>query len=334
MNKEIRELIKEKAMSLGFNLVSFTDPEISTQDIEAYEDWLSKKRNADLVYMENASPRKDISEILPGVKTIITLATSYNSEEKPLTPGNLKIAKYAHGRDYHKFIKKRLKDLESFLRILFPEINTRSFVDAVPLLERSFAKKSGLGIIGKNSCLITKEFGSFVFLSEILCDINLGKDKLSNQDRDFGICGACSLCIDSCPVKAIISPGVIDATRCIAYHTIENKGEIPQELGEKIRDSKYLFGCDICQKVCPHNAFKPYSKDLEITKKIAGDQIEISKIENIKTEEGFAEIFKGSPLMRAKLKGLRRIIALHSKKVLLENKAQKQKTHPKADLNI
>ncbi len=332
MNKELRDIIKEKAYTLGFSLVSFTDSKVSNEDIKSYENWLSKKLNADLAYMENKSPRKDLSEILQNVKSVITLATNYNKEESPLKKNHLKIAKYAYGRDYHKFIKKRLKELESFIKKLFPEIHTRSFVDAVPLLERAFAKKSGLGIIGKNSCLITKEFGTFVFLSEILCDINLGEDAAESGSRDFSVCGSCTQCIDSCPTKAIISPGVVDATRCIAYHTIENKGEIPKDIEEKIRKSKYLFGCDICQNVCPHNACKPYSNDPEIQAKIAGDQLEISKLSFIKNEEEFLETYKGSPLMRAKLKGIKRIINLHIKPS--ENKAQKRKTHPKDDSSI
>lgn len=316
MNTEILELIREKALSLGFSMLGFANAKISPKEIKHYESWLENNLHAELSYMENVSPRKNTEEILVNAKAIITLATNYNIHQKPLKKDSLRIARYAHGRDYHKFIKKRLIALEKFLKTIIPEINTRSFVDACPLLERAFAKESGLGFIGKNSCLITKDFGSFVFLSEIICDIDLSSSCKSRKHikNDFSTCGSCTLCMDSCPTKAIIKPGVIDANRCIAYQTIENKEEIPEELKPAIKSSKYLFGCDICQSVCPHNSFKPETKDPEILKPIAGDQHKISDLEKLKNEEAFLEKFKGSPLMRAKLKGVSRIIKLHKTK--------------------
>lgn len=335
MNKEIQNLIIEKAFSLGFSLVSFTSPKVADEDIDAYEKWLSNKYNADLAYMENSKPRQNTSEILKGVKTVITLATNYNKDSTPLKKGFLKIAKYAQGRDYHKFIKKRLKKLEEFLKILFPQMKSRSFVDAVPILERAFAKNSGIGIIGKNSCIITKEYGSFVFLSEILTDIYLGENTALSENKDFSICGSCSLCMDFCPTKAIVAPGVIDASKCIAYHTIESKKPIPEKFVSPIKNSKYLFGCDICQLVCPHNAGKPISQDPEICNNIAGDQLEIDKLRKLKTEEEFLNNFKGSPLMRAKLKGIQRILDIHSSPLASpENIMPKQKTNRTNDSSI
>lgn len=313
MNNEIEKIIIEKAKSLGFSLVSFTDIDLSKEQISAYKKWLEKGLNADLHYMENFGPRENMEKILNNAKTVICLATNYNTPKTVLKKGELKIGKYAYGRDYHKFIKTRLKKLEEFLKQLFPNISTRSFVDACPILERAYARKSGIGFVGKNSCLITKEFGSFVFLSEIICDIKFRSSCKKNHhlEKNFSTCGSCTLCIDSCPTKAIIASGVVDASKCIAYHTIENKGETSPSILKVIKEQKILFACDICQEVCPHNYSKPYTKDAEILKKIAGSTISVSELKTIKTEEEFLAKFKGSPLMRAKLRGLKKIIDLY-----------------------
>ncbi len=164
-----------------------------------------------------------------------------------------------------------------------------------------------MGFIGKNSCLITKDFGSWVFISEIITTIDFEtKIKKENSSYPFSICGSCRLCIDACPTGAIIAPGVIDSNKCLSYHTIENKGEIPQKIQQAIKTTKRVFGCDICQEVCPHNQCPIISKDADLVKKIAGDQVDADKIIKMKDDQEFLDTFAGSPLMRAKLKGLKR----------------------------
>ena len=302
MNKEIID----KAKELGFDLIAFSSHSIEKHNIEHFNKWINNSLNGSMQYMEKIEPREDIQQILTGAKTVISLATNYYYDQEPLKKDNGRIARYAYGRDYHKIIKKRLIILEKFLKEKFPEEKSKSYVDTGPILERAYASQSGLGFIGKNSCLITKEFGSWVFLSELITTIKFETTDPIQGDQSFAICGSCRLCIDSCPTKAILRPGVIDANKCISYLTIENKGEINDKFQESIKESKRVFGCDICQEVCPHNADSKQVTNLEFKQKIAGDQLDVKKVLKIKDEKEFINTFAGSPLMRAKLTGLKR----------------------------
>jgi len=304
----IKEKIEQYAISIGFDLVGFSDISADKKAFEAYKNWLKNNYQADMEYLEKASPRKDLSKILKNAKTVISLGMNYYYKQKPLKKGSGRVARYAYGRDYHKIIGKKLKQLETFIKELSPKSETKSYVDTGPILERSFAEKSGLGSVGKNTCLITKEFGSWVFLGEIITDLKIGDSENSqNSKSKFPICGTCTRCIDACPTKAIIAPGVIDASKCISYLTIENKKQIPKKFQEAIRKNDRLYGCDICQEVCPHNCRAKTTTHPELKDPvIAGDQLDLKKIFKIKSDEEFLNLFAGSPVMRAKRKGLQR----------------------------
>jgi len=308
----MQEKITSFAKTLGFDLIEFTSAKVSGKPVAFYRKWLKEKKNANMQYLEKISPRKNLKEILPNAKTVIVLGMNYFYKQNPLKKGYGRIARYAYGRDYHKIIGKKLKELEKFIHELSPNAETKSYVDTGPVLERSLAEQAGLGVIGKNSCLITKEFGSWVFLGEIITNLKL-KTKAKYPKR-FSICGTCTRCIDACPTHAIAASGAIDSHRCISYLTIENKGKIPKEFHSAIKKTGRIFGCDICQEVCPHNCRATICHpELACTRrgvsgstKIAGDQISLKKILEIKSDEEFLKLFAGSPLMRAKRKGLRR----------------------------
>jgi epoxyqueuosine reductase len=311
MKHVIKEKITQFAKSIGFDLVGFSDIKVDEKNFKFYKDWLKKGNASSMDYLQKTSPRKDLKEILPSANTVISLATNYYYEQKPLKQGNGRVARYAYGRDYHKIIGKKLKQLEAFIKTLDANAETKSYVDTGPILERSFAEKSGLGTVGKNSCLITKEFGSWVFISEIITSLKIKSTnkilKKPSSKKDFAICGTCTRCIDSCPMQAIVSPGTIDARKCISYLTIENKKQIPKKIQAIIKKSKRLYGCDICQEVCPHNCRAKENNHEEFyNQPIATDQLNLQKILAIKSDAEFLKTFAGSPLMRAKRKGLQR----------------------------
>jgi epoxyqueuosine reductase len=295
------------AKELGFDLVSFTKPAAPKESIKVFEKWLEEGNEASMEYMKKIDERKDLKKILKNAKSVIALAVNYYYDQTALKKEHGRIARYAYGRDYHKVIKKNLKELERYILKEWPSAETRSYVDTGPVLERAFAQKSGLGVIGKNACLITKEFGSWVFLAEIITNIDIPSEFISDYSKTeaFKLCGNCRKCMDACPTGAIIAPGVIDSRKCISYNTIENKGEVPPEIAEKIKQTKRIFGCDICQEVCPHNI--ALKKPIKINK-IAGDQVSFKKIKSMKTDEDFLKAFATSPLMRAKRKGLLKTI--------------------------
>ncbi len=239
-------------------------------------------------------------KILPNAKSIIFLSLNYYQEKQETSEGQ--IARYAYGRDYHKVFKSKLKKLETYLQTLDPKAKTRFFSDSGPLLERQYAEKAGIGYIGKNTMVITLKSGSWILLGEIITNLPLEYD--SPSDENYGICGTCTRCIDICPTKALHSPYKIDANKCISYLTIENKGPIPKELRPLI--GNWLFGCDLCQEVCPHNIRQKVTKEPDFIKKIAGHNQDLKQILEIKTDEEFLEKFAGSPIMRAGRIGLTR----------------------------
>lgn len=303
--------IEKYAHELGFDLVGFTQAKINPIHAKAYKKWLKKGYAADMAYMKK--PRHDLQKILTGAKSVIVLGINYYYPQASLKPGHGRIARYAYGRDYHKVIGKKLKQLEEFIKEITPNSKTKSYIDTGPILERTLAAQAGIGFIGKNSTLITREYGSWVFLAEILVDKKLKPPLPDSQESDttqnsnfatHSLCGRCTKCIDTCPTGAIIAPGIIDARKCLSYLTIENKKECPGTIKNTISQSRNLFGCDICQEVCPHNITK--QKPTTLSKKIAGDQLSLTQILEIKSDQEFLEKFAGSPLMRAKRKGLQR----------------------------
>ena len=299
-----RKLIEDYAKKLGFDLIGFSSAEISPKYKKIYKSWLKNHYDGKMLYMrerEKVEKRFDLQKILSGAASVIVLAMNYYRPQKLLRKGFGRVARYAFGRDYHKIIGKKLKELEKFIQTLGGE--TKSYVDAGPVLERAFAQQAGLGVVGKNSCLITGKFGSWVFLAEIITNLDLacknknGIKKLqlqnSQTDANFRICGQCQRCKLACPTGAIVSAGIIDARKCISYLTIENKGKTTKKFAEKIKATQRIFGCDICQEVCPHNISrqKPAACVELSTPKIAGDQIELSKNLSVKTDAEFLKMF-------------------------------------------
>jgi epoxyqueuosine reductase len=252
-------------------------------------------------YMENHfDKRLDPTILVPGAKSVISLQYNYFTDKEQITD-TYKISKYAYGEDYHHIIKEKLFELLNFIAENIGEVDARVFTDSAPVLERAWAKKSGLGWIGKHSLLITKQKGSFNFLAEIILDLELNYDNALKTDH----CGSCTRCIDACPTEAILPDSTINGSKCISYLTIELKNEIPVFMKGKLDD--WIFGCDICQNVCPWNrftlphqepAFEPHPDLLQMTK---SDWIEI-------TDVIFKKIFKKSAVKRTKFSGLNRNI--------------------------
>lgn len=286
--------IKELALKEGFDLVGISLPIIPKLDLDKYENWIQNNRHAEMKYMENSAPRKDPQKILEGAKSIICCAINYN-QRIPDSINEYKVARYALGKDYHKVVEKKLKNLWKEIKKISPDANGRYYVDTGPILERAFAQQAGLGWIGKNTMLISKIQGSYIFLGEIISDLELEFDSPATNH-----CGSCTACLDACPTKAFIEPGVLDARLCISYWTIEHRGEFPKEIEPKIAD--YLFGCDICQEVCPWNKKAPETREERFSPLPFPTIKEIVEM----NDSQFSSTFNGRPLKRAKMEGLRR----------------------------
>lgn len=264
------------------------------------EKWLNEGRHGQMQYMENYfDKRLDPTLLVDGAKSVISLLLNYYPSEKQ-EEGTYKISKYAYGQDYHFVIKEKLKELLHSIQENIGEVGGRAFVDSAPVLDKAWAAKSGLGWIGKNSNLLSKQVGSFFFIAELIVDIDLDYDHAVTDH-----CGSCTACLDACPTQAIIQPYVVDGSKCISYFTIELKDNLPAEMKGKFDD--WAFGCDVCQDVCPWNRFsKPHSEPLfnphpellSLTKK---DWEEI-------TEDTFRAVFKNSAVKRTKYEGLTRNI--------------------------
>ncbi|MBI4945758.1 MAG: tRNA epoxyqueuosine(34) reductase QueG [Bacteroidetes bacterium] len=300
-------LIKQESKRLGFDFCGISKAEFLEEEAPTLEKWLNEARHGKMQYMENHFDlRLDPRKLMPGAKSVISLLLNYFPETSHLNPlshgrgegGEVKISKYAYGKDYHLVIKEKLKELISFIKQNMGDVNARAFVDSAPVMDKVWAKKSGLGWIGKHSNLISKSNGSFYFIAELIVDIDMEYD---SEIADY--CGTCTKCIDACPTDAISQPYVVDGSKCISYFTIELKENIPNEMKGKF--DNWMFGCDICQDVCPWNSFskpnsqpqfKPLPEILNFTKK---DWEEIS-------EETFNKTFHDSPLARPKHKGIKR----------------------------
>lgn len=275
--------------------------EFLEEEAPRLEKWLNSNFHGNMSYMENHfDKRLDPRLLVDGAKSVVSLALNY-FPEKIQTNDSYKLSKYAYGEDYHFIIKWKLKELMKFIQTEIGEVGGRVFVDSAPVLDRAWAKKSGLGWIGKNTNLINKQAGSFFFIAELIIDLELEPD---GPVKDY--CGTCTACIDECPTNAIPEPYVVDGSKCISYLTIELKDEIiPKEFQGKIED--WMFGCDICQDVCPWNRFStPHSEPLLNPKpQLLG--LNKKDWEDL-TEEVFRDLFKNSAVKRTKFKGLKRNI--------------------------
>lgn len=292
--------IKKIAAESGFDYCGIAKAVKLDDDAKRLEQWLSGNMHGTMKYMENYfDMRVDPRKLVPGAKSVITLLKNYypSAEQNINAP---KISKYAYGKDYHEVIRKKLIDLLELIRINIGEVTGRGFVDSAPVLERSWAQKSGLGWIGKNGNFITKQSGSFFFIATLVTDLELEADDPFAKD----FCGSCTRCIDACPTDAILPNNVVDGSKCISYFTIELKDElIADEMKGKFKD--WMFGCDICQDVCPWNRFsKPHS---EIEFDPIPEILNLSTKEwESMTEESFKKIFSNSAIKRTKWKGIQR----------------------------
>ncbi len=298
--------IKTKAKTLGFMSCGISKAGFLEEEAPKLENWLNKNMNGEMSYMErNFDMRLDPTKIVEGAKSVISLTYNYYAE-KTCKDSNFKISKYAYGDDYHFVIKNKLKDLFEYIKEKTGDINGRVFVDSAPILERAWAKKSGLGWIGKNTNLISKKNGSFFFLCEIILDLELEYDHIETDH-----CGSCTACIDACPTNAIVDPYIVDGSKCISYYTIELKNNIPDYAKNTYDD--WIFGCDICQDVCPWNRFsKPHQEPLfnpndEFLSMSKNDWIEMTK-------ETFNKVFKKSAIKRAGFDGIKRNIEFIKRK--------------------
>ena len=294
-------LIKQEAYRLGFDFVGFARAERLDEEAKRLELWLNQGMHGKMAYMENHfEKRVDPRKLVPGAKTVISLLLNYYTDkEQPCDAP--KISKYAYGKDYHFVIKKKLKAFIHFIQEEIGAVNGRCFVDSAPVLERDWAKKAGLGWIGKNTLLIHPKRGSYFFLAELILDLDLVYD---HPMKDY--CGRCTRCMDACPTDAISPKGyLVDGSKCISYFTIELKDEIPTEYKGKFEN--WMFGCDICQQVCPWNRFASTHKESAFEPHQSLLKMKKSDWEEI-TEAVFKEIFKKSAVQRTKFKGLKRNI--------------------------
>lgn len=294
------QLIKEEAKRLGFISCGISRAQFLEEEAPRLEKWLKNGMNGEMHYMENNfDKRLDPTKLVDDSKSVISLLLNYYPEETQIQD-TYKISKYAYGTDYHFIIKDKLKELLNFIQEEIGEVSGRAFVDSAPVLDKAWAAKSGLGWVGKHTLLLTQQKGSFHFVAELIIDLELEYD-LPTTDH----CGSCTKCIDACPTGAITEPYVVDGSKCISYMTIELRDKIPTEFEGQFND--WMFGCDICQDVCPWNRFSkahseplfnPHPELLSMTKK---DWEEI-------TEEVFRELFRKSAVKRTKFEGLKRNI--------------------------
>ncbi|CAN5535934.1 tRNA epoxyqueuosine(34) reductase QueG [soil metagenome] len=292
--------IKSTAQSCGFDICGIAKATKLDADAARLEQWLNKGMHGSMHYMErNFDMRVDPTLLVPGAKSVITLLKNYYPGKHQQT-GVPKISKYAYGNDYHEVIRTSLNNFLQLIRKKLGDIDGRGFVDSAPVLERSWAKQSGLGWIGKNGNLINKKNGSFFFIATLITDLELEYDNPMAQD----FCGSCTRCIDACPTDAILPDKVVDGSRCISYFTIELKKALIDE-NMRGKFDNWMFGCDTCQDVCPWNRFsKPHDEPLfEPIPAILN--LSNSNWEEM-TEEAFKSIFKNSPLKRSKYAGIRR----------------------------
>ena len=299
--------VKETAYALGFQMVGVSKAEFMEDEARKLEQWLNLNYHGEMGYMANHfDKRVNPSLLVPGAKSVISLIYNYFPEEKQ-HPDAPKLAKYAYGKDYHYVIKYKLKELMKMIQEELGEVSGRVFVDSAPLLERDLAKRAGLGWIGKNTMLINPKKGSFFFLAEVVVDLDLEVDA---PMKDF--CGTCTRCIDACPTEAIAPEGYyMDGSKCISYLTIELKENIPPSFKGKMEN--WMFGCDICQDVCPWNRFSSPHTEPEFKPADGLLDMKHADWEEL-TEEVFQKVFKKSAVKRTKFSGIKRNLEFLKKK--------------------
>lgn len=290
--------VKQEAARLGFMHCGISKAEFLEKEASALEKWLQNEQHGKMKYMENHfDKRLDPRLLVEGAKSVVSLLLNYFPSDRQ-EEGVPKISKYAYGKDYHFVIREKLFELVNSLRSGIGDINGRVFVDSAPVMDKAWAKRSGLGWMGKNTNIINPRTGSFFFIAELIIDLELEPD---GPIKDY--CGACTKCIDACPTEAIVSPYVLDASKCISYLTIELKESIPEHFRSSM--DNWVFGCDVCQDVCPWNRFSsPHSEPLFNP---GNNLLGMKKEEWMEmTEETFDNLFKDSAVQRTGFKGLKR----------------------------
>ncbi len=299
---DYKQLITNKAHELGFFHVGFSTADFLEEEAPRLEKWLNKHHHGEMAYMANHfDKRLDPRLLVEDAKTVISLLFNYYTDQQQSDPEAPKISKYAYGEDYHYVIKDKLKELLAFIQEEIGEVNGRGFVDSAPVMDKAWAKKAGLGWLGKNSNLIHPKKGSFFFIADLILDLKIEAD---GPIKDY--CGTCTKCIDACPTDAIIEPYVVNGSKCISYLTIELKDELlPKEFEGKM--DNWMFGCDICQDVCPWNRFSVLHNEERFEPH--PDLLDLKKQDWMGLqEEGFQILFQRSPVKRTKYKGLKRNI--------------------------
>ncbi len=307
--------VKAKAVALGFDACGVA-PAVDHPELRFFADWVSRGYAASMAYLTRSADRRaDVRNVLPSARTVIVTATVYNTARpysvETADSGRAHVSRYAWGDDYHDVIGRRLDALLAWMTETSADrFEARAYVDTGPVQERVYAQQAGLGWVGKNTCVIHPRLGSWIFLGEILCSLPLETDEPS-----FDQCGECTLCLDACPTRALPAPGVLDANRCISYLTIEHRGEIPAPLEQGI--GTHVYGCDVCQEVCPWNTLAPVSADREWQPRPMWDEPRVEDLAAM-SDESMGLALKGSPMKRAKAAGLRRNFS-----IALENSAMR-----------
>lgn len=304
---ELTSSIKKRALELGFDACGIAPP-TGLPELEFFKEWIARGYAGEMRFLEtSADLRADAHGALPSARSVIVTATLYNTDRPFSTecrdPSRAHIARYGWGDDYHNVLMRRLDGLVTWMHEVHPEpFEAAPYVDTGPVQERVFAQHAGIGWIGKNCCVINPELGSFIFLAEIICSLPLVPDQPA-----FDRCGRCSLCIDACPTEALLGPGILDARRCISYLTIEQRGEIPEALKPEV--GTHVYGCDVCQEVCPYNAAAPFSPDPAWMPRLVWDRPAVEALSRLSDAELRAGL-ANSAMSRARKAGLRRNVRL------------------------
>lgn len=290
--------VKAQAARLGFDACGIAEAG-DVDPADRLGGWLARGYHADMAWMAASSElRRDIRLKLPGARSVVVVARNYYAPQPESAPGLAKVSRYAWGRDYHRVLRKPLRALEAFLTDLDPAAQSEAFVDSGPVMEKAWAERAGVGWIGKNSLVLRRGLGSWFFLGVVATTLELAPDAPA-VDR----CGSCTACVDACPTNAIVEPRVVDSSRCIAYHTIENRGEVPENLQPAFGD--WAFGCDICQEVCPWNRKPVITSEPDFLPRAGHTALNPDEADTW-DDTRFLQRFAGSPLMRAKRPGLTR----------------------------
>jgi epoxyqueuosine reductase len=298
MNESLADQIKAKAREIGFDLVGIASAEPSKY-ADYFRQWIAAGRAGSMHWLaDRLDERTDPSAYFPGARSVISVASNYRVELEATLPNGARVARYALGDDYHTLLKDRLHDLADWLRATVPGTKTRSSVDTAPVMEKELAARAGIGWMGKNTCIINEKIGSFILLGQILTNLDLPSDELVD-DR----CGSCMRCIEACPTAAITAEYQVDATRCISYLTIEHRAEIAEDLQPKI--GNWIYGCDICQDVCPWNRKSPNTTDAAFQPRFKSGSLEPRRVLKW-TEADYKSELKGSAMKRVKLPMLKR----------------------------